>query len=170
MLLLLLLCYCCYLCIGDCSATVTHIWKQYCYFLCSSVFLLLLLLFVNHLWRGVGGRAQMASFQMEVDPAGHLQARQSSSSSSSSARQSSSSSCKTAQDKNRRRSATIVSHPPSLPSLPLLRRERSPRSSALTSISPLIPLPPNFSSSKINEASPADEVDNSIWNRLLISL
>ena len=31
MLLLLLLCYC----NGDCSTTVTHIWKQYCYIVCA---------------------------------------------------------------------------------------------------------------------------------------
>ena len=35
--------------------------------------LLLLILFVNHLCCGVGdGGAQMASFQLELEPAGHL--------------------------------------------------------------------------------------------------
>ena len=58
------------LCCDDCCARVAH-----CYFSSVLPALLLLLLFVNHLFCGAGGGAQMAAFQLELDPAGHLDTR-----------------------------------------------------------------------------------------------
>ena len=117
------------MCCDDCCARVAH-----CYFSSVLPALLLLLLFVNHLFCGAGGGAQMAAFQLELDPAGHLDTR-------------------TRID----REVPPLFHIPLLLLLLLLLLLScfdgdAPRSRALTSIPPSPPF--LLSSSKINEASP----------------